>query len=92
MPLDFADPANRRTDSGRDADASWMEPAGRLLDPAARAPSRGELAEGGFADVTTSSLWEVRRRYVDYLAADCPPARWSSGTAGPPGEVADERP
>jgi SAM-dependent methyltransferase len=30
-----------------------------------------ELADGGFTDVTTSSLWEVRRRYADredYLA------------------------
>ena len=34
MPIDFADPANRRTYSGRVADASWGELIGRLVDPA----------------------------------------------------------
>jgi SAM-dependent methyltransferase len=34
VPIDFADPANRRTYSGRDADATWVELIGQLLDPA----------------------------------------------------------
>jgi SAM-dependent methyltransferase len=34
MPIDFADPANSRTYSGRDADATWADLIGRLVDPA----------------------------------------------------------
>ena len=34
MPIDFADPANRRTYSGREADATWADLGGQLVDPA----------------------------------------------------------
>ena len=33
MPIDFADPANRRTYSDRDADATWVELVRGLVDP-----------------------------------------------------------
>ena len=33
MPIDFSDPANRRTYSDRDADASWADLIGELVDP-----------------------------------------------------------
>jgi SAM-dependent methyltransferase len=33
VPIDFADPANRRTYSGRDADATWADLIRRLVDP-----------------------------------------------------------
>ena len=34
MPIDFADPANSRTYSGRDADPGWAELIGQLVEPA----------------------------------------------------------
>lgn len=34
MPIDFGDPANRRSYSGREADSSWREAAVALVDPA----------------------------------------------------------
>lgn len=37
MPIDFRDPANRRTYSDREADASWREAVVRLVDPAGAA-------------------------------------------------------
>src|SRR5688500_8518121 len=33
MPIDFSDPANRRTYSGRTADATWADLVRRLVDP-----------------------------------------------------------
>ena len=33
MPIDFADPANRRAYSGREADATWADLIGQLVDP-----------------------------------------------------------
>jgi SAM-dependent methyltransferase len=33
VPIDFSDPANRRTYSGREADATWTEPVRGLVDP-----------------------------------------------------------
>ena len=34
MPIDFRDPAYRRTYSGREADSSWRDAAVALVDPA----------------------------------------------------------
>jgi ubiquinone/menaquinone biosynthesis C-methylase UbiE len=34
VPIDFRDPANRRTYSGREADTSWRDAAVALVDPA----------------------------------------------------------
>jgi SAM-dependent methyltransferase len=52
VPIDFRDPANRRTYSGREADVSWREAVARLVDP-----SGARVVDIGCGGGTYVSAW-----------------------------------
>ena len=54
MPIDFRDPANRRTYSGRDADPSWEDAVGRLVDPVG-----ADVVDVGCGGGTYTRAWHL---------------------------------
>jgi SAM-dependent methyltransferase len=54
VPIDFADPANRRTYSGRDADATWVELIRDLVDP-----DGGVVVDIGCGGGTYTRAWSA---------------------------------
>src|SRR3954469_3445310 len=55
VPIDFADPANRRTYSDREADASWRDAVAALVDPAG-----AEVVDVGCGGGTYLRAWHAR--------------------------------
>jgi SAM-dependent methyltransferase len=68
VPIDFADPANRRTYSGRDADATWAGLIGGLVDPA-----DGVVVDIGCGGGTYTRAWsQLGARRVVGVDASAP--------------------